>query len=468
MKPSASLAVLVERLRWPVPRVRWEAARQLATLIRAGDQQSVEIILKWAAKQELEADSLILPSLIFAFNLGDCFTFDEVHAATMAPSVLSDALLSEIYPTNSGRLFSFRLRYGKGPPQPSNDESLFDEGMGTIIPLIFRSTLLSLQRRTGFPFLERWRDEWCALRSIGKEPYTLVPGFFFAGSRGEHVSLDVRQRAVFTSAFLRALSFAHLEWKMPQPAALDLAELALPFNRDLSRFTASPRPSWSQDFLTRFKADGTSALARSMWRSAALGLDAGFEPIAINVIDHSELLAVHIQVHRVFAGQEPDFGSQPDLADMLWISPQGDRWSLDGPLPMADNSADLIGLRSLSVAVHPAALGRAHIDPALGHLLIADPLLASGAATLTCENERVVMADALGPLSILKLWYADWKPAHPEQLHWHGSLTTCRSASLRDLRRGGAVKTPRLVRSRVGRRRHRYDPYEFTTRTFIL
>ena len=72
-----ALPLLVERLHWPVPRVRWEAARALAGLIRSGDSAARDALLDWNAKQRLEVDAVILPSILQAFSLADYFNFEE-------------------------------------------------------------------------------------------------------------------------------------------------------------------------------------------------------------------------------------------------------------------------------------------------------------------------------------------------------------------------------------------------------
>jgi hypothetical protein len=462
----ASLALLIERLRWPVPRVRWETARQLALLIQSEDTAARQMLLSWNKYLELEADALLLPSIIYAFDLADHFSFEEVQAAISAPSILSDALVGKLYPQRAGRLFSFRLNYTKdsslgGPPDP-----LFEGAMGSIIPPIFRSVLLREERRTGLPFVGRWRVEWQALRDRFREPYTRSPDFFFAGDRGATGSLDVRQRAVFVSAYLRTLAFAHLEWGMPQPYAVGLADLALPFNGTFARFEGSERPAWSQGFRHRLGQTRPANLARELWRDAASTIAPNFEPIALNVIDHDESLAVQITVQRVFAAGDGGV-YEKRLDSPIWITTEGDPWSLSGQLPIGRQQTKQ-GLRPLCVAAHPEGFGRAHIEILAGHVLLADPLLAIGTPTITCEADRIMLSDSDGLLSTLHLWYADWAPVHPIGMNLQGSLTTCRSAALSALRRDCSIKTPRLAHIRVGRRAHSYEPFIFEDRTYLL
>lgn len=468
MNGMLSLTFLVERLHWPVPRVRWEAARQLAQLVRNGDDTAHDMLLAWSSKQKLESDAAILPSLVHAFELGAHFTFEDLNRAVTSPSILSDALLGTLYPGEVGRLLSLRYDYTKpvhrGPPP---DQS-FDDGLGTLVPAIFETILRDEQTRTNLPFLDQWRGEWRRLQDRYAEAYTPYPHYFFANDRGSRGSLDVRQRAVFVSAFLRTLSAAHLEWRMPRNYAIGMAAFALPFNGGVAHFQTSPRPDWSQGFLERFETKNATTFARDVWHHAAASIEAGFEPIALDVIDHHDNFAVRVQVQRVIEGdaQEGELVTTP--APPAWVSTQGSAWSLAGRLPPASHRSEVFGLRPLCVAAHPETPARAHIDLLLDRLLVADPQLATGAATLVCEADRIELTDSLGLLSTLRLWYADWRPTHPEEMGWSGSLTTCRSSALRKFRRTFAVRTPRTVRVQVARRPYSHQPFEIETQNFRL
>lgn len=466
MNGIASLALLAERLHWPVPRVRWEAARQLAQLIHDGDQLARERLLNWSQAQKLESDALMLPSIIHAFALQAHFAFEEVHTAIAAPSVLSDALLESIYPGEVRRLFSFRLGYSKGAWADPPENELFDNGLGKLVPPIFRSLLARLQRASQLPFLRQWQGEWNALQEAYSETYSSYPDYFFRGDRGQTGSFDVRQRAVYVSAYLRTLSWAVLEAGMPQAAALDSAQIALPFNRGLSGFEASPRPDWSKDLLSRHEKLGPRELARILWREATVSLEKGFEPLGMDIVDTDELTALRVEIHRTF--EDRDEPRTTELSPPGWVNPQGDNWTLEGPLANAEQWEREAGLRPLCVAAQPSTLGRSHIDLILSRMLIADPMLATGVASLTCEKDRVVVTDDAGLLSTLQLWYADWGPTHAEAFGLNGSLTSCRSSALRTFARDCEVHMPRLVRVRIAQRKYRHDKYSIASRTFRI
>ena len=466
MSTTYALPLLVERLHWPVPRVRWEAARALAGLIRSGDSAAKVALLDWSAKQRLEVDAVILPSILQAFSLADHFSFDEVHKAITAPSILSDALLGTLYPDEASRLFAFRLDFTANFAVDSNAERLFADGIGKLVPQVFDSIVRSEQKRTGLPFLEQWRVEWTALRDQYADPYTRYPHFFFAGDRGTTGSLDVRQRAVFVSAFLRTLHRAQLQWGMPQTYAVDLANFALPFNGGLAEFDASPRPEWSVGFRNVIASIGTIRLARALWRRAAATVEPGFEPLALDVVDHDEQLTVRFQIFRVLA--PCGTAASGPIAEPSWMRTNDDPWTLAGELPPGSNPREGEGLRPLCVAALTEAIGRTHIDLLLGRLLLADPLLAVGKAEVACTRDTLTLTDDHGILSRLALWYADWSPVHLPGIPLSGSLTSCRSDALRNFRRDCGIATPRLVRATIARRKQTWEPASIEERTFRI
>lgn len=468
MTLRVGLALLVERLQWPVPRVRWEAARQLAALIRSGDRAAHDALLGWTRRQRLEADALITPSLIESFELGDCFSFDELHAAIEAPSVLSDALLASLYPDKASRLFGFRLGYTREASPAPVESGGFERGIGTIVPRIFHTYLKWTERDFELPFLDRWRAEWSLLDREFNETYTDFPSFFVAGDRGVTGSLDVRQRQVFVSAFLRVLAYARAVWHMPDHLALECAELAVPFNAGIARFSTSDRPAWSVGLIEQFETRGAKAFARGVWREAVTAAAAGFEPLALDVMDHGEKAAVRLEIYR--AMEERD-GGAPHLAqigDLPWLRPRSHRRSLDGRLAARHSWRDDAGLPPLVIAVQPSALGRAHIDLMPSRLQLPTPLLATGASSIECHEDHIAMTDEAGQLAELRLWYADWAPVHPPEMSNLGHFTTCRSAALREFRATMDVRTPRIVRVHVGRREHRYEPFETNVQSFRL
>ena len=80
-----ALLMLLERLLWPVPRIRWEAARSLARLIREEDREAANGLLNWISARQLESEAILGLGIIDAFDLGAYFEFADVAKAVQAP-----------------------------------------------------------------------------------------------------------------------------------------------------------------------------------------------------------------------------------------------------------------------------------------------------------------------------------------------------------------------------------------------
>ena len=120
--------MLLERLLWPVPRIRWEVSRSLAHLIREGNDNAARSLLDWISTRQLESEAVLGICIIEAFDLGVFFDFSEVSNAVRAPSPLSDWLLKSNF-KDSHELSP--LRYAISPSEPAplerEMESWFDQ-----------------------------------------------------------------------------------------------------------------------------------------------------------------------------------------------------------------------------------------------------------------------------------------------------------------------------------------------------
>ncbi|HEY0596253.1 hypothetical protein, partial [Sphingopyxis sp.] len=90
--------LLTSRLRWPIPRVRWETARAIAGLVRDGHEGMRHSLVDWIAARRLEGEVVLGLGVIDAFGLGQRFDLAELHRAIGAPSILSDWLLARNFP----------------------------------------------------------------------------------------------------------------------------------------------------------------------------------------------------------------------------------------------------------------------------------------------------------------------------------------------------------------------------------
>ena len=168
---SPALLMLLERLLWPVPRVRWEAGRSLARLIREEDGEAVSGLLNWIRARRLESEAVIGLSIIDAFDLSNYFEFADVSNAIRFPSYHSDWLLKRNF-TDARGLSPFR--YAISPPDPAklpqHEEAWFDRYLKWAVPPIFSILFTRLQQSTNFPFMTRWKHDWRWLQATDPRP----------------------------------------------------------------------------------------------------------------------------------------------------------------------------------------------------------------------------------------------------------------------------------------------------------
>ena len=78
---SPALQVLLERLLWPIPRIRAEVGRALARLIREGDEETKDALLDWISWRTLESEVVLGLGIVDAFDLGAYFEFEELSGS---------------------------------------------------------------------------------------------------------------------------------------------------------------------------------------------------------------------------------------------------------------------------------------------------------------------------------------------------------------------------------------------------
>ena len=282
---SPALLMLLERLLWPVPRVRWEAGRSLARLIREGDREATRGLLNWISTRQLESEAVLGLGVIDAFDLGAYFEFADVSKVVQAPSHLSDWILKRNFTDTSGLS---PIRYAISPSEPAtlpqHQDAWFERYRKWAVPPMFSLVLTQLQESTGLPFLKRWEHDWRWLQTTDPRPAAEYPHFFSGGDRGRVGQFDHGQREIYISAYLRMLAYAAIHGRMPHDLAEHYAMLALTMNRGLADLEPVDRPDWARNFLPC--EDGSmKELAQKLWASAEAATKPGEVLIALRVVD---------------------------------------------------------------------------------------------------------------------------------------------------------------------------------------
>lgn len=261
----ADLAMLLARLDWPVPSVRWWAIQEFASLLTSeefGVQVEAALIEQLsAAIFETEVAELLF---VFWIASRDGYLIpDSLGANIAARSCLSSLLLLDAGydgPSNGSLSSPFLL----APPQFPQPEDL-GRAEGAHVPRIFGTILRGLEKTSGHPFLAQYSFEWISsLRR--KQVIWLDASHFYSHKRegvtGQFVSQTSHQGR---SAYLRVLDIATEYWGLPERIAAEFSLTALPIDPLLAKL----RPvlptwlvQWNQELTAN--AETLSAYVRSM------------------------------------------------------------------------------------------------------------------------------------------------------------------------------------------------------------
>ena len=460
--------MLLERLLWPVPRVRWEVARSLARLIREKDREAAKGLLNWISARRLESEAVLGLSIIDAFDLGAYFKFADVSQAVRAPSHLSDYLLKRNF-TNASDLSPFR--YAISPPEPAtlsqHEEAWFDRYRKRAVPPMFSGELTRLQELTGFPFRKRWEHDWRWLQATHPRPEAKYPYFFSDGDRDRAGQFDFGQRELYVSAYLRTLAFAARRG-LPHDIAEHYAMWALTMNRGLADLEPIDRPDWALNLLPS-DAGCMKELAKNIWVNAEATANPGEVPLAVRVVDFDT--NGFVEFDSTLTVGPPGFTAGPvetEEFNGLIVN--------ECPVEMAGlvgRNADIDPLYimrplAMTIDVLPNFIGRVHIDIA-SEIRLASPYVFGTSANVQCGPTEIRLEAEGDVLSRWVHWYADWEPTIFTELRSAvGSMTMVLESSLGKICASPGVEVARLVRVRRGVRPEVYLKHEVETDTFWM
>lgn len=309
---ALALSLLLSRLRWPLPLVRWRAAQGLCELLNAPATRSPcqEAILAALASADEAHSGALLTIVAFAHPAARPAR-DEVVSAVARPSLLAEVLIERAY--GKGGL-AWHDAHSGAPPPGFAPGHFFESNRRVSVPGIFSSDLEKIERRHGLPIMKQWAFEWEAISERDRARGGSFPYHFIeAGDAQAEVYASTRdgQSEAFLSAFLRTIAYAVDKWRMPVSYARYLALDAIPAIEGL--FDLEPaRPDPIIGEIDQLLGD-----ARSTW---ADGLSAVFGRAGL-----SDMVPVSLRLPR--SGMR--FGSanfrahivSPDLANAIDIEP---------------------------------------------------------------------------------------------------------------------------------------------------
>ncbi len=450
--------ILMERLLWPVPRVRWEAARGIARLIRQADKDAAEALLTWISSRKLESEAVLGLDVIEAFDLGSYFDFVELSGAVQAPSHLSNLILRHNF-SDARDLSPFRFAVSpeESATLPLEAESWFERYRKWAVPPVFSIQLEELERKTGFSFLARWRHEWRWLQSVHKSPPAEYPQYFSAGDRARRGQVDHMQREIYVSAFLRTLAYATMRGTLTCAEAEHLSLCALPFTRGLGDLEPVERPVWTYDLAPR-ASESAKDLAACLWSSATEACETDETPIALRTFEVSKDGFIEFDIKLVIEPRTHDFIDRTKVKEFSRYVQYHDNGRFESQLgqhPIVNFGA-INRQISLAELFLPESVGRAHIGIA-SSIRLASPRIFGVSPTIACRESEIRLETTDQVLSRWVHWYADWEPfTFPElgpNVCWLASVS---QSHLEQIQRNFTIRLTRRTMIRRGTRSSGY------------
>lgn len=241
---TAELRVLVARITWPVPAVKWWAIQEMAVLLNSPLVESVEVELYralanarletevvellcvfWLAKQSGYEPSIMLPT--------------HVNAASPASALILSDLVKPL-------LFEGSLR---APlilaPYAYKATTDFEEAQGMTVPKIFFTLLKNLEHPQLPSFIKQYAFEWENTATLYPEaPFQGNIGYFYNHSLDEMTGQFVtRASHRGRSAYLRTLAIAQEICDAPQRLIDDHVQVVLALDPTLASLRPS-KPNW--------------------------------------------------------------------------------------------------------------------------------------------------------------------------------------------------------------------------------
>ncbi|CQH35436.1 multidrug DMT transporter permease [Yersinia enterocolitica] len=419
------LSILIARLGWPSTATRWWTMQELAARLgeSASKATTEAALLRFLSSRKLEAEVVeVLCVFWIAVQMHRYKASQKLAQSIPRPSILSDLLLESLgLQTETPITGLEEVTESFAIPQD------FNGVQGTDLPRIFHTTMVNLERDSGFPFVRQMAFEWSVNSNVYPDAPFQGDHWHFVRPLGDGFIGQISSRAAIRmiSAYLRTLSVAEELWSMPLELAEKMTLLALPVHPTLVLLRPR-RPSWFPcvtDFDGGHEAIGAavrSLIGQASIESPGDELIAFTSPIVIStercvevsVVRWEQItggcieddnLAEHLKDFWSSGQMLHDYAPEPLSTTTVLMSPT--LYSVVDNRSRALPMAMPIGMARLGYLQHDLYPGRLLLPTMPGHELI-EIVPRNGQLEVKSGNE--VVAD-------FYYWNAGWGPVRPMQ-----------------------------------------------------
>lgn len=477
MNRALSLELTLNRLLWPVPLVRWRAARVVRDLIEnpATRATSTDALLAALRSAELESDVCAVLTVLLMVEKASLPELEDVRSHILQHSILADILLHEIYGSSGGT--DWRHAHSGTAPLSFEESEYFTRYRTQHVPPQLLNSLVNVEEATGLPFTRQWGFEWQQLCDRTGAQYTEFPYYFcdFGEMRDGVVGqFSPRQSELYRSAYLRTFAIAVSEWGFPQREAGPYVSEVSPSIRGLFEVDPVERPAWLSDFPERCAAepDDLEALLRAMVANrpadgrALVSLHA---PLDGTVERFGDVTLTSYLVSADFVAP----ARHPAMPTAVLMAHTG--LTIDQPL--CATMPDEVRVEGLHGDALPVCSSLLPLPHGLWHghlhstgIPMPNSFVAPGHTFIQADRNRLSLRQEDVEISTTRYWLDHWSPNYPLS----GGSTRCGAWAIMDqaLLMAYASMTGRQLawsaRLRIWRREKDYGPFELVERTLFL
>lgn len=462
-----ALDLLVARLRWAVPMVRWRAARALRDLL---EDQSTRADAMRALLDELgdcrtEYRACEILTIFLCASPGARPGEADILARLAAPSISAEILLHHICGRDTD--IDWTSRHSGAAPADYEPTQYFRELRTSHSPGRMTDNIRFFETRTGRPFFRQWAWEWDRLAEATAAPYTRYPYHFDdfgevqSGLQGHY---QQTMGDIYRSAYLRCFAYAVDQWGVPAQKVAHYCAEFLPVAAGLFDLDPVQRPAWLGRLPDQCAAGELplEAAAEAILAAARL---AGEPLLSAHVPFSPEVEPFgYLRITGFLA--EPGFELGETIPEPpLEFMPTTQDLNFRGILPVdSSGRSTIVGRRGSAVStvsdIIPLPFGQWQGFYRQAGMPVPSGIVGGSEASISVTANSLLVENLRGPFAATRYWLDHWSPREPVNGATPcGVVCVADSQTLRDAVERSGSSLYWVAQMRLWRREKDHYPY---------